>query len=151
MDIVDIAVSFVGMKEISGNLGFRDERFQALMEECGWEKGQAWCSYFCELVWKLTYKDEQPLVFKMIDKLFSAGAVNTYNNFKESGWFVVDKKPEPGAVVIWQTWKKGRPHWTGHAGIVERIKNEKEIETIEGNTNSEGGREGIEVARKVRL
>lgn len=142
--IIEIAQSYIGMKEISGNQGFQDKRFQELMEECGWQSGQAWCSYFCELVWKQAFPE-----LKELDKLFSSGAVQTYNNFKQSDFFV-DHKPEPGAVAIWQTWKNNEPYWTGHAGIVESIVNGNEIMTIEGNTNSAGGREGIEVARKRR-
>lgn len=148
--IAEIAKSFLGMQEISGNMGFKDSRFEELMEDTGWQKGQAWCSYFCELVWKIAYQETAPDIIPVIDKLFSAGAVKTYNRFKESGRFVVDKKPSKGAVAIWQTWKDNQPQWTGHAGIVIGVPSGNEVLTIEGNTNSKGGREGIEVAEKRR-
>lgn len=148
--IVDIARSFVGMQEIPGNMGFKDDVFEDLMEDCGWQKGQAWCTYFTELVWKIAYQEYNSSVIPTLDRLFSAGAVKTYNNFKQSGKFIVDKKPEIGSVVIWQTWKDNLPQWTGHAGIVTEIIGGNKIRTIEGNTNSKGGREGIEVAEKIR-
>lgn len=147
--IIEIAKSFVGIKEIPGNMGWEDKRFEELMEDCGWQKGQAWCSYFCELVWKLAFLETE--VYPSLDKLFSAGAVKTYNNFKESCLFEMSKKPDKGAIVVWQTWKKNLPQWTGHAGIVSEYKNGNEIETIEGNTNKNGKREGMEVAYRRRI
>lgn len=147
--IVEIAKSFMGMQEIPGNMGFKDERFEELMEDTGWQSGQSWCAYFCELVWKIAYEEIDRDVIPEIDKLFSAGAVKTYNNFKGSR-FIIDKNPKAGAVAIWQTWKDNQPYWTGHAGIVVGCYSGNEIITIEGNTNSKGGREGIEVAEKRR-
>lgn len=147
--IAEIALSYEGMKEIPGNMGFEDKVFEELLVEVGWERGQAWCAYFAELVWKKAYKDSPETVL-LLDKLFTAGAVSTYNNFKASEEFTTDKHPKRGDLVIWQTWKNNAPHWTGHAGIVISVSNDNEFISIEGNTNSQGGREGIEVALKHR-
>ena len=142
---------FLGQKEISGNLGFEDSYFTRLMEEVGWQKGQAWCAYFTELVWKYAYRNYNRKLISILDKLFSAGAVKTYTNFKNSD-FTVNKTPVIGAVVIWQYYKDNKPHWSGHAGIVTKVYSDDSdfFETIEGNTNSKGGREGIEVSKKER-
>lgn len=142
---------FLGQKEISGNLGFEDEKFESLMKDVGWQKNQAWCAYFTELVWKQAYENYDKSRIKELDKLFSAGAVKTYNNFKNFG-YTVNETPSVGAVVIWQYYKDRKPHWSGHAGIVTKIYSDDSdlFETIEGNTNSQGGREGIEVAKKER-
>jgi hypothetical protein len=149
--IISSAYSFLGETEISGNKGFKSERFQQLMESVGWQVGQAWCSYFAEMIWKDAYSQYNITYVPVIDKLFSAGAVNTWNNFRRSGIFVCDHQPERGSVVIWQNYKYGQAHWTGHAGIVCDIHDGGTIiTTIEGNTNSHGGREGIEVARHER-
>lgn len=145
------AQSWVGTQEITGNMGFEDPRFEHLLRICKWDVGQAWCAYAAELWWtKPTYSGKSKYWKKMVD-LFSAGAVATYNNFKndDSGLFSVDRDPVPGAVAIWQSYRNGKPHWTGHAGLVEEVGT-NEIRTIEGNTNGSGGREGIEVARKTR-
>lgn len=147
--IAEIALSYEGMKEIPGNLGFEDKVFEEMLVEVGWERGQAWCAYFAELVWKKAYKDF-PETVKLLDTLFTAGAVKTYSNFKNSGKYEVDKHPKRGDLVIWQTWKNNTPHWSGHAGIVITVSNDNEFISIEGNTNSSGGREGIEVALKYR-
>ena len=154
--VLEFARNSVGEQEISGNQGFESERFETLMKQVGWQKGQAWCAYFAEACWTVpTYKGKSKYLSEM-QRLFSGGAVATYNNFKRKGGelFTVSKEPEEGAVVIWQKHKVVEdtimPHWSGHAGIVESIIDENTIECIEGNTNDSGGREGIEVARKVR-
>lgn len=147
--IATIAESYEGITEVKGNMGFKDKEFEALMEDVGWQKGEAWCAYFTELVWKKAYSDS-PDVLNKLDKLFKAGAVATYNSFKASKEFTVDKHPKRGDLVIWQTWKNNTPHWTGHAGIVIAVTNDNEFISVEGNTNSSGGRDGIEVALKHR-
>ena len=143
--IVEIAKRYIGERETPNNSGFKDEIFQKKMEEVGWLKGQAWCSYAVELIWK----EAMPEKFDELDKLCNASAVKTYSNFKKSENFICDHIPEPGAIVIWQHYKNGLAEWMGHAGIVASV-GEKTIITIEGNTNSKGGREGIEVAEKIR-
>ena len=145
------ARKFLGQQEIKGNQGFKDKDFQEKISECGWLKGQAWCAYFAELAWKEAYRVHDKEKVKILNKLFSAGAVKTYNNFRKSD-FIVDKIPEEGSVVIWQNYRDGKPHWTGHAGIVYKIYSDDSarFETIEGNSNSRGGREGIEVAKQLR-
>ena len=55
--IVEIAMNYLGQEEVSGNMGFEDDEFEKKMKAVGWEKGQAWCAYFAELVWKEAYKE----------------------------------------------------------------------------------------------
>lgn len=148
--IIDIAKSYIGIKEIPGNMGWEDKKFQSLMESVGWSHTQAWCSYFVELVWKQAYKDNKALTLKL-DTLFNAGALKTYDNFFNDKTFRVDKHCTPGSMVIWQYYVNGKPTWKGHAGIVISEISEHQFKTIEGNTNASGGREGIEVAEKIRL
>ena len=52
--------------------------------------------------------------------------------------------PQPGDVIILD-YGKGN----GHTGIVESVAGGV-VNTIEGNTNDEGSREGYEVARRTR-
>ena len=92
----------------------------------------------------------------VISDCFAANAVRTYENFKndKSGFFKVTKEPKIGDVVIWEKRINGEPDkigiWTkGHAGIVSMVSSSGFM-SIEGNTNSQGGREGIEVAEKAR-
>ncbi len=146
--IVKVAKSFIGQEEIRGNLGFKEEQFQEYLETMGWDVGQAWCAYFAELVWKLAYSAFDSTFISRIDELFSAGAVATWNNFSRSD-FKTSDTPEPGDVVIWQHLKNGKPHWTGHAGIVIGVSGNSFV-AVEGNSNDNGSREGYKVVRKVR-
>ena len=133
-----IALSFLDERELDNNSGFEVPKFQQLMEMVGWRKWQAWCAYFAELVWQQAGQESAT---------FSGSAVQTFRNFDELGR--TSQLPEVGDVVIWQNYGDGKPKWTGHAGIVVLVKG-KYIVTVEGNTNGNGGREGIEVAMKLR-
>lgn len=141
----DVALKYLGQTEKPGNSGFNDEAFERKMKEVGFVKGHAWCSYFAELVFKESYPEK----FDEFDKLFSGSAVQTFKNFRDAA-YPIGNVPQIDSLVIWQTQKDGKPQWSGHAGIVVLIKNTWEFESVEGNTNSIGGREGFEVARKER-
>lgn len=149
-EIVDTAYSFLGQEEIRGNLGFKDEQFEELMKAVGWQKSQAWCAYFAELVWRKAYANQNSLIEEKLRKLFSAGAVATFNAFDKSPDFETTKEPVIGSVVIWQNHKNGVAKWSGHAGIVVKVRSNGIFESIEGNTNDDGSREGYEVALKPR-
>lgn len=145
--IAEIAKSFIGKQEISGNLGFKDKEFEKKMKDVGFEKGFAWCSLFAELVWTEYYRQPgTPVAMAKIKKLASASALTTWNNFKADGTFIVSQIPKVGAIVIW-TLGKGP---SGHAGVVVEVVDNINFKTVEGNTNAAGGREGIEVALKNR-
>jgi len=150
-EIVDTALSYIGQEEIRGNKGFKVSEFQQKLENSGWKYGQAWCSYFAEAVWKEAYQQWDALMFTRLDKLFSASAVQTYKNFYKAKDFVTSRKFVPGCLVVWQMYKDSKPHWTGHIAIgVDHYRKIGKIETIDGNTNNDGGREGYIVASKVR-
>lgn len=144
--VVSVAESHVGTQEIEGNMGWKDEKFYAMMKETGWKLSQAWCAYFTELVWTSVYDSEG--YDKLFDKLFSGSAQRTLKNFKSYGW-PVGRVPEIGAVVIWRFKKNGKAQTTGHAGIVIDF-DDKYIYTVEGNTNDSGSRDGGVVAKKRR-
>lgn len=153
--IVQAALSDEGKQEIKGNHGWVDKDFDLRMRATGWQDGQAWCAYWCEKIWTQVYS---PDAQKILRSLFSANAVATYNAFWDSPLFPTSEEPVEGAVAIWQKMVNGQPSFVGdtqwirgHAGLV--IDTEGDVNTfttLEGNSNSEGGREGIEVARQVR-
>jgi len=142
---IEFAEKYIGQTETPGNSGFIDSVFQEKIVECGWDKGEAWCAYFVELVWKEAF----PELYEIFDELFSSGAVRTWNNFRKYPGFICDEEEAPGAIVIWQNYKNGAPHWTGHAGILIKIENGL-IYSIDGNTNKSGSREGVMVDAKIR-
>jgi len=100
----------------------------------GWSKGQPWCAYFVKLIVAESGGKVEGL---------TGGAVNS--------WKSRQGKPtaDVGDLVYWQNYKDGKPLWSGHAGIVIRPYKDYFV-TIEGNTNDDGSREGVEVAIHVR-
>lgn len=144
--IKEVALKYVGEKETAGNSGFEDPEFQKKMEHVGWQKGQAWCSYCAENIWKEAYKLYKPEIVPLLDKLFSASATTTYKNFDLSPEFEVSRVPVVGALAVW----RHGVGWQGHIGTVIEFGTVT-FKAVEGNTNSEGGREGIEVAIKSRM
>lgn len=151
--IIKTAYLYEGQEELEGNSGFKNDKFQQKMEAVGWDKGQAWCAYAGELVWKEGYGKCDSSVIEELDKLFSANAVRTFENFRDAGW-EISKTPEMGDLVIWAYYKQGNPkmigEWTlGHLGIVTAVASLFFL-SMEGNTNSQGGREGIEYAEMKR-
>lgn len=145
--IIDTAKSYVGIKEIRGNLGWTSQAFEEKMLETGWKTGQAWCAYFTELVWSEVY-DSVGLA-KNLDRYFSGSARRTLLKFSEAEGWETGTVPVPGAVAIWKLVKGGKDKWQGHAGIVTKVL-DSHMETVEGNTNSGGSREGDVVAEKTR-
>lgn len=143
-EIIANALSYVGQQEIPGNKGFEDPKFQAEMEEEGWQYGWAWCAVFCKVVFKNVYPERS----KELNKLFSPSAVTTFNNFKDAG-FEILPLPEVGCLVIWQKMVDGKPTIYGHAGIVVKLNNSWRFQSVEGNSNDEGGRDGKEVALQL--
>lgn len=143
--VVRIARSIVGQKELSGNAGFHDPDFQKRMQEVGFKKGEAWCAYTGELIWKEAFGQDHPF-YDLLDQLFSASATKTFSNFEQNENFKTGQFPKRGALAIWR-YGKG---WQGHMGVVTELFNGPAFLSVEGNTNKAGGREGIEVAEKKR-
>lgn len=140
--IVEIAKSYIGQKEISGNKGFVDPEFDKKMRSktVGFYTGAPWCGFFARLVWS---EAGQKL------DLISASSKQIIERATEAGnWH---SKPVPGAVIVWATFKNGRRQWSGHIGIVTEVNaNGVNYSTVEGNTTDKGGREGICVAVRHR-
>jgi len=50
--IVEVAKSYVNIKERGNNAGFDNANFQTNIKTVGWSSGAAWCNFFANLVWK---------------------------------------------------------------------------------------------------
>ena len=150
-EVVGVAIKYLGKKEILGNKGFEDEAYQAILEACGWQYLDAWCSFATEGIWKEAYQQWDATLFSRLNKLFNASAVTTFRNFQKTRDFITSTKPVKGALAVWQKYKNGVATWQGHIAIVESFNMQKaELNTIDGNTNDKGGREGYIVARVKR-
>jgi hypothetical protein len=146
-DIIATAKGYVGMQEIQGNMGWTNEAFEEKMIATGWGETQAWCAYFTELVYSEVY-DPVGLA-KDLDKYFSGSARRTLSKFAKAEGWETGTVPVAGAVAIWKLVKGGKDKWQGHAGIVTKVL-DSHMETVEGNTNASGSREGGLVAEKNR-
>lgn len=150
--ITDIAHRYIGQEEKPNNSGFEDAAFEADMERVGWTEGEAWCASFAKLVWWETYKND-PLRLLQVERLFSKSAVQTYRNFDASNWKTQNRDgspiviPQVGALAVWQFGEGPK----GHIGIVTKVVSQTEFETVEGNTDDKGGREGVKVAFRRRI
>lgn len=147
--IVSAATSDVGIKEVGNNEGFSSPHFQEALERIGWKKGQSWCMYAVMKWWFYGFSQYNSLMINDLQALFSGLALKTWNNFKASDKFECNRIPKSGCIAIWQHYKNGEGTWQGHAAIVKSYTKD-EIETIDGNTNKAGSREGQVVAIKRR-
>ena len=157
MTLSENALSYLGQMEVKkdvtkdginnpvyGNFGFVDKAFEDEMLEEGWHPGWAWCSIFAKVVAVNCHPEDE----KILRSLFSPSAVQTFNNFKKAG-YSIHSLPVVDSIVIWQSYKDGKPLETGHAGIVVHT-NEKDpeaFESVEGNTSTKDIREGYIVDR----
>jgi len=132
------AKKYIGEEEKTGNMGFYNSEFDALMREYGFVTGDQWCAHFASMIWKKKHKNR---VFydAMVNNL-SPSTQRMYNNFSKdtSGYFKVSDRATKGAIVIWQSTNNSA---TGHAGIVQK-HNKDGFETIEGNVNNADGYSG---------
>lgn len=149
-EIIDVARSYLDVREVgANNSGFNDETFQQRLAIVGWDYGQAWCAYFAELVWREAFSAFDTIIANQLAHIFSAGAVRTFENFRAVPDYRIIDVPIEGAVAIWRHYKQDKPTWMGHAGIVVQ-PNGDYFSTIEGNTNSAGGRDGQGVIARTR-
>lgn len=143
--IVSVAKSYVGQEEIRENQGFKDSGFQTKMVNVGWYKGAPWCAFLAKLIWQEAFALQDTEGVALLHKYMDGSALDTYHNFTKSAEFHVSTLPEVGAVVIW---KEGNGP-SGHAGVVISVGNGN-FQTVEGNTNTDGSREGYIAAIKTR-
>jgi hypothetical protein len=145
--VAEVAKGYIGRKELPNNSGFQDPVFQKKMEAVGWHKGESWCAYTAELIWKEAFLAANFITFGgYLDALFSGSAVATAANFQASPHFKTGKTPRKGALAIYRHGNS----WQGHVGVVISVSDAVNYWNVEGNTNKDGGREGIEVADKLR-
>lgn len=144
--MISLSKALVGQREIAGNLGFESKEFESLIKQVGWKVGDAWCVYFVKLVY---YQKAPEFLKRKVLSVLTGSSQQTWKNILSDRAFVTSKVPRPGDIVIWQTYKNGEAQWSGHAGVVTRVKLGS-FETVEGNTNTTGGSEGYIVAEKDR-
>lgn len=134
--ILEIATSQIGVTESpkGSNAGKDVEKY---LKSVGLGKGYSWCMAFVYWVVSEAYKQSGGI--NPLKK--TAGVMNQWN--LSPGLRI--QVPVAPCVFIMDHGKG-----LGHTGIVTKVLANGKIETIEGNTNDDGSREGYEVCRRVR-
>lgn len=136
--LLDVARSYVGVREQGTNRGREVEMFQRAI---GGADGEPWCMSFAQFCLQKAGAETKvdPKVFR------SEHCLTVWNKSPKSQQL---SKPEPGSLVIWRHGNSS----SGHVGIVEKVHADGTFTTIEGNTSSGSGvnREGDGVYRRKR-
>jgi len=159
MKLNEIAAKYIGITEKPNNGGFSDPEFERRMKKDGeWQRGWAWCCCFmqlCVIEWMTTRAFiSKPFgmldLIDEIDQAITPSVKTTFENLVNLGYQVYTV-PKEGDIAVWLTYKNGKPTGTGHIAIVDTVGERMTMfQTIDGNTNAEGSREGDCVARKWR-
>lgn len=111
----------------------------AYLKSVGLDPGYAWCMAF--VYWCV---GKAAINLGTINPLIKTGGV--MRQWNETS---LKKIVDPREVRIGDIFIMSFSGGNGHTGFVENTDG-LSIHTIEGNTNDEGGREGYEVARRIR-
>lgn len=137
LSIQDIYLSQVGVREKTGkNDGPEVEMY---LKSVGLNKGYAWCSAFVH--WALDSAGYD--VHKIT--AWAPTSYNQYNIVVSKGKFNKDPKPGDVFVLYYPNLKR-----IGHTGFFNKKQNSTIYESVEGNTNQAGSREGDGVYKKYR-
>lgn len=132
-----IAQSQIGKQEIpkGSNAGTDVEKY---LKSVGLGKGYSWCMafvYWCFL--EASIQEGNPNLLK------KTGGVLAQWNATDAKYR--KKEPQEGDIFI-MDFGKG----LGHTGIVVKVLPNNKVQTIEGNTNTDGSREGYKVCLRTR-
>lgn len=134
---LEIAITQLGVREAPGNKN-RGAQVEKYLAAVGLGPGYAWCMafvYWCHLQ-AAEAMGRKVLMYK------TGGVLEQWRQRKDKYRAL---SPQPGDIAI-MDYGKG----TGHVCIVLKVNEDGTIDTIEGNTNDEGSREGYEVCRRKR-
>jgi surface antigen len=134
---LEVAISQIGEEEKprGSNWG---EPVKSYLASVGINFPASWCMSFVYWCFKQAAK-ELGIVTPLVK---TGGVLNAWNKAPAA---VKVTKPQPGDIFI-----QDHGHGLGHTGIVVKVNKDGTIDTIEGNTNDTGSREGYEVCRRVR-
>lgn len=150
--IVQVASNYIGIKEISGNKGWKNQpEFTRKMKVMGWTSGQSWCMYFVKLVLHEAYLlIEEPAKADWIKSNLTGSVLRSLKKLKSKPEIAIPTLTAEAGCVGFM--RKGTSE-LGHSFIVTNIKHEKikSVVTIEGNTSAAtGSREGDGVYKRER-
>lgn len=122
--VYEIALGFVGTKEIGNNGGYWVERFQKVTKS---PKSAQWCASFVNFCLDSAGIKKLPFTGSGLARHFA-----TRNKTIKATEVIAKNLELPAGTII--VWRRGSTPF-GHAGVVERWRGKKG-DTIEGNTSS---------------
>ncbi|SEI40309.1 Putative peptidoglycan binding domain-containing protein [Dyadobacter sp. SG02] len=138
------ALSQVGVME-NPLFSNRGREIRMYMERAGSQEGLFWCAGF--VYWCF---DEAALSLGRSNPLFkTVGCLKHWNNTNATKIVKSAATTNPGLIKRGSIFIKDHGGGMGHTGIVEKVENGF-IQTIEGNSNSNGSSNGIGVFRLTR-
>lgn len=139
---IDLAVSKVGVHETTDNWGPEVKAFLAAAKI---HEPAPWCAAFVN--WCAENAAKQLGVVSPLEAVPIQGYVQSYYLYgKKNGWIVPASEARGGDLFL--VWFPSLERYA-HIGFVTRVWHDQGIFTcIEGNSNSGGSREGVEVVRR---
>lgn len=145
--IMQQAKVYKGQQEVQPNLSFKDPLFLKKMLAVGFYRTASWCGFYVMLVLFDVYKDA-PSLLSALKNACSASTQTMWENFKASKSIITGQIPKLGAVAVWEEGNGTN----GHTGVVIELNADgKHFTCSEGNSNSDGSRNGYEVAENTHV
>lgn len=142
---VTIALNEKGVKEEGkANWGPKVKEYLAAAQI---DVPAAWCAAFCN--WSAEHAAKSLGVTSPLEAVPLQGYVQSYVDFgKKHGWFVPRTEAKRGDLIC--IWHQSLNRY-GHVGLVTGWSaDKKRIATVEGNSNTDGSRDGFEVVTHER-
>lgn len=149
--VIEIAKSLLYIRERTGNNDH--PMIDKMFDYLGLPHHLSWCLAFCIWCWHSTIN---PIPFPKVARCSTFLETVKYNEFKYEVFDAEDiawgtKKIQKGDILIFAHSKiAGKDNWNGHAALGISQNTPRSFNTIEGNTNGAGSREGNGVYLKVR-
>ncbi|KPK37042.1 MAG: hypothetical protein AMJ65_15535 [Phycisphaerae bacterium SG8_4] len=144
--VLSVARDFIGLQEIGNNRGPAVEFFQKLG---GSEPGAPWCASFVNACAEIGCALKN--VYSPFEKIRPdlQDYVQAYVDYgRDNDWEITFAFAFPGCIGA--LWKPSLDRFAHLFFVDEVYRVHGKFRTVEGNTNAEGGREGIEVASLTR-
>lgn len=134
----------VGVTEVGTNRG---PAIDIILKAGNVPSGNPWCAAFVN--WCAEYASVVKNVRSPLEDVTLQAYVPSYQQWaRHNGRLMTFDNAYPGCIFM--KWSDSKGRWA-HMGFVDNpLADMDTFTTIEGNTNSTGGREGLEVARLTR-
>ena len=142
----NLAAQFLDIAEIGNNQDFSNQVFKKMLQDVGWQGGEAWCMYFAKSIYLQAFPKKSAQINKVLTGSTQQSWANALANpdlFK----VITSGSPRKGDIIIWQSINNNTQ---GHAGIALKKQSGHEWYTVEGNSGFGGTKAGQGVVKQTR-